>query len=196
MHNLGIITKHDIVNNPIDRLFALLFKQQSMAIIQKSFEDLLSQLEKDIPSLLKTSEREIDYQIYHCVIDQIQQHYADLADLNYQGTQELVEMVEKQSQLLFQHLLHDDLLRQDYLYNSLFYYQLYQFITTLSTQYSIQLKEFFFVVIVMCRWITLSMSLFAKNAEIWVLDQFQTSEVIDKYFSSIDWKMRDSGSIL
>ena len=130
------------VNDPIIRLFSLLFKDQSISIIHSCFLTLQETIKTTCKELITVSMNEMSSKMETEVNQRIQQLYHDLTDLEYNSSSELVTIVESESQNLFTSILHNMTIEGNYLILSYIHFSFFTIIQTLSSSYHMDLSGY------------------------------------------------------
>ena len=130
------------VNDPIIRLFSLLFKDQSISIIHSCFLTLQETIKTTCKELITVPMNEMNSKMETEVNQRIQQLYHDLTDLEYNSSSELVTIVESESQNLFTSILHNMIIEGNYLILSYIHFSFFTIIQTLSSSYHMDLSGY------------------------------------------------------
>lgn len=130
------------VNDPIIRLFSLLFKDQSISIIHSCFLTLQETIKTTCKELIIVPMNEMNSKMETEVNQRIQQLYHDLTDLEYDSSSELVTIVESESQNLFTSILHNMTIEGNYLILSYIHFSFFTIIQTLSSSYHMDLSGY------------------------------------------------------
>ena len=130
------------VNDPIIRLFSLLFKDQSISIIHSCFLTLQETIKTTCKELITVPMNEMNSKMDTEVNQRIQQLYHDLTDLEYNSSSELVTIVESESQNLFTSILHNMTIEGNYLILSYIHFSFFTIIQTLSSSYHMDLSGY------------------------------------------------------
>ena len=130
------------VNDPIIRLFSLLFKDQSISIIHSCFLTLQETIKTTCKELITVPMNEMNSKMETEVNQRIQQLYHDLTDLEYNSSSELVTIVESESQNLFTSILHNMTIEGNYLMLSYIHFSFFTIIQTLSSSYHMALSGY------------------------------------------------------
>ena len=130
------------VNDPIIRLFSLLFKDQSISIIHSCFLILQETIKTTCKELITVPMNEMNSKMETEVNQRIQQLYHDLTDLEYNSSSELVTIVESESQNLFTSILHNMTIEGNYLILSYIHFSFFTIIQTLSSSYHMDLSGY------------------------------------------------------
>ena len=130
------------VNDPIIRLFSLLFKDQSISIIHSCFLTLQETIKTTCKELITVPMNEMNSKMETEVNQRIQQLYHDLTDLEYNSSSELVMIVESESQNLFTSILHNMTIEGNYLILSYIHFSFFTIIQTLSSSYHMDLSGY------------------------------------------------------
>ena len=130
------------VNDPIIRLFSLLFKDQSISIIHSCFLTLQETIKTTCKELITVPMNEMNSKMKTEVNQRIQQLYHDLTDLEYNSSSELVTIVESESQNLFTSILHNMIIEGNYLILSYIHFSFFTIIQTLSSSYHMDLSGY------------------------------------------------------
>ena len=137
------------VNDPIVRLFSLLFKDQSISIIHSCFLTLQETIKTTCKELLTVPMNEMNSKMESEVHQRIQQLYHDLTDLEYESSPELVTIVETESQDLFTSILHNMTIEGNYLILSYIHFSFFSIIQSLSSSYHMNLSRYLFLIIIL-----------------------------------------------
>ena len=130
------------VNDPIIRLFSLLFKDQSISIIHSCFLTLQETIKITCKELITVPMNEMNSKMETEVNQRIQQLYHDLTDLEYNSSSELVTIVESESQNLFTSILHNMTIEGNYLILSYIHFSFFTIIQILSSSYHMDLSGY------------------------------------------------------
>lgn len=137
------------VNDPIVRLFSLLFKDQSISIIHSCFLTLQETIKITCKELLTVPMNEMNSKMESEVHQRIHQLYHDLTDLEYESSPELVTIVETESQDLFTSILHNMTIEGNYLILSYIHFSFFSIIQSLSSSYHMNLSRYLFLIIIL-----------------------------------------------
>lgn len=137
------------VNDPIVRLFSLLFKDQSISIIHSCFLTLQETIKTTCKELLTVPMNEMNSKMESEVHQRIHQLYHDLTDLEYESSPELVTIVETESQDLFTSILHNMTIEGNYLILSYIHFSFFSIIQSLSSSYHMNLSRYLFLIIIL-----------------------------------------------
>lgn len=130
------------VNDPIERLFAMLFKEQSISIIHSCFVGLKDRIVDSIPTLLTLSNAEIGPISVKLIQNPVSELYHDLTDLEYSTSDELIEIVEVDSSNLFSEVFDAIPKEGNSLHLSYLHYVMYSTCQSVSSSYHINLEKF------------------------------------------------------
>lgn len=130
------------VNDPIERLFAMLFKEQSISIIHSCFVGLKDRIVDSISTLLSLSNAEIGPISVKLIQNPVSELYHDLTDLEYSASDELIEIVEVDSSNLFSEVFDAIPKEGNSLHLSYLHYVMYSTCQSVSSSYQINLEKF------------------------------------------------------
>lgn len=130
------------VNDPIERLFAMLFKEQSISIIHSCFVGLKDRIVDSISTLLTLSNAEIGPISVKLIQNPVSELYHDLTDLEYSTSDELIEIVEVDSSDLFSEVFDAIPKEGNSLHLSYLHYVMYSTCQSVSSSYQINLEKF------------------------------------------------------
>lgn len=130
------------VNDPIERLFAMLFKEQSISIIHSCFVGLKDRIVDSISTLLTLSNAEIGPISVKLIQNPVSELYHDLTDLEYSTSDELIEIVEVDSSNLFSEVFDAIPKEGNSLHLSYLHYVMYSTCQSVSSSYQINLEKF------------------------------------------------------
>lgn len=130
------------VNDPIERLFTMLFKEQSISIIHSCFVGLKDRIVDSISTLLTLSNAEIGPISVKMLHNPISELYHDLTDLEYSTSDELIAIVGVDSSNLFSAVFDAIPKEGNTLHLSYLHYSMYSTCQKISSSYHINLEEF------------------------------------------------------
>lgn len=136
------IIMNNHVNDPIERLFAMLFKEQSISIIHSCFVGLKDRIVDSISTLLTLSNAEIGPISVKMLHNPISELYHDLTDLEYSTSDELIAIVGVDSSNLFSAVFDAIPKEGNTLHLSYLHYSMYSTCQNISSSYHINLEEF------------------------------------------------------
>ena len=130
------------VQDPIDRLFTMLFRDQSIAIIRACFDALKSAFRQEVGVVITAERETIGEAVEKRLQKPVYQLYLDLTDLEYSASEELVTIVAEESQQLFSEMLEWVPRKGDALNIAFVYYSLYCSIQHINSTYGIELMKY------------------------------------------------------
>lgn len=134
---------HNNINDPIGRLFTLLFRDQSISIIHSCFVTLQNVLKESFLKAVTLSKDEVGAFIANNIQQPVLQLYHDLMDLEYTASEELVLNVETESRNLFTAILDAIPKEGDFMIISYIAYSIYGIMQKVTASYTIHLEELF-----------------------------------------------------